>query len=161
MRKMIEIKSEYIITKDASALIPAKSIEYNTIVLTSREKLYIKMTPLEIIKNSCLHDLASYEGRREAVKHMMDYQKKIPIPINTSQEIYAFPTMSPSNDECIWLFFHQIKKVVDNRKHGSKEEEYASTIHFADNSQLSIDVSHFSLQQQLQRTAMCKNIIES
>lgn len=158
--KSIKVLEEYTIQGNAIALLPAKSIEYRTIVLTSNEKLYIKLTPLEIIKASCYQNFSSYEGRREAVKHLTDFQKKVPIPVNTSQDIYAFPTKSPTSEDCVWLFFHHIKKIVDNHKEGM-ECEFPSTVHFVNNTKLSLNISHFSLRHQFYRTAVCKNMFDS
>ena len=158
-KEVIKVQNKYTVQGNAFALIPAKSMEYYTIVLTSTEKLYIKQTPIEIIKASCFQDFSSYEVRREAVKYLTDFQNKVPIPVNTSQDIYAFPTKSPSSNECVWLFFHQIKKIVDNRKHGLAEN-LPSTVHFVNETKLSLDISYFSLNQQFCRTAVCKNMFD-
>jgi len=159
-KRDINVLEDYTIQSNSIALLPAKCIEYHTIVLTSNEKLYIKRTPLEIIKASCYQNFSSYEGRREAVKHLTDFQKKLPIPVNTFQDIYAFPTKSPTSDDCVWLFYHHIKKIVDNHKI-DMECEFPSTVHFVNNTELSLNISHFSLSHQFYRTAVCKNMFDA
>ncbi|WP_405098912.1 competence protein ComK [Oceanobacillus sp. FSL H7-0719] len=157
---VINVLDDYTIQDNVIALLPANSNEYRTIVLTSNEKLYIKLTPLEIIKASCYHNFSSYEGRREAVKYLTNFQNKVPIPVNTSGGIYAFPTKSPTNDDCVWLFYHHIKSIVDNQKGGMKSE-FPSTVHFVNNTELPLNISHFSLSHQFYRTAVCKSMFDS
>ena len=41
----------------------------------------VNMSPLAIIKNSCLYFGSSYEGRKEAIKSMIGIDMKVPIII--------------------------------------------------------------------------------
>lgn len=161
MVKMKEIYSEYIINEETLALIPAKGNAYRTIVLTTTGELYIKQTPLKIVDKSCLREYTSYEGRRKAVTYLTGFKMKVPIPINTSLNIYGFPTMSPRRYDCIWLFNQHIRHIEDNGKRVTSDKTIQSTVHFINGVELALEVSSNSLQHQRFRTAMCKNIFDS
>lgn len=62
-----KILSSYEITKDTLALLPARNMNYRTIVIERHETYYVQQTPLEIIKAACLEGGATYDGRRTAV----------------------------------------------------------------------------------------------
>ena len=161
MRELKKVLSDYIIGEDSIALLPAKSIEYDTIVYTSTGKLYVKMTPFEIIKASCLKEIATYEGRRQAVQRLTDFKHKVPILINSLKNIFSFPTASPANDDCIWFIYHQIKDIENNHKSGHVDGQLKSTVYFTNDTKLSLDISFFTLQQQYFRTAVCESLVYS
>src|SRR5690625_3189892 len=102
---MMKILSTYNITNDTLALITARMIEYNTIVLERNRKLYIQQTPLEIIKASCKAYWSNYNGRRlTTIKHT-GFKQKTPIPISKVNQIITFPTHSPTNHDCSWIIY--------------------------------------------------------
>lgn len=148
----------YVINDSNNALVPARHIEYNTIVLTSHNKLYIKKSPLQIIRESCLRDFATYEGKRKAVIHMTGFCKKVPIPINPAKRIFAFPTISPQHPECIWLFYYRIRKIEENK--GKSFKEYPSIVYFKDGTSLPLGISFYQLDKQYKRTKRCIEIYE-
>lgn len=152
----MKILPSYIIKESCKALLPINHMNYQTIVDTTTEKFYVKKTPFEIIKESCLQYFSSYEGRREAVKYMTGYTHKSPIPISTTLHIYAFPTLSPSHPDCIWFFSHHIKKIEElTDKYTS---DYRTIVHFRDGSTLKTDISSYILKNQLKRAIYCKEL---
>jgi len=82
--------------------------------------IYVKETPLELIKHLCQTYLCTYEGRRQATAKVFGYEKKSPILIHQEENIYTFPTSSPYADECVWLFPYHIKHTA--RKTPSETE---------------------------------------
>lgn len=48
---------------------------------------------------------STYEGRIRASRFQMDFPKKTPLLI-AENNIEAFPTKSPLNPECMWIFNH-------------------------------------------------------
>lgn len=154
MKKLI--RNNHLLTEEDQALISASHEEYRTIVCTPSGPLYIKKDPIEIIKESCLRDSSSYEGRREAVKHMTGFINKVPIPISTSKNIYAFPTSSPSNPNCVWLLYNHIKEIEKVQD----EELHRTIVHFHDGSSIPLQASHHVLENQFLRTARCKNLFD-
>ncbi|MGO4890680.1 competence protein ComK [Anaerobacillus sp. MEB173] len=80
-------------------------------------------------------------------------KQKVPIPIDPVNKIYAITTHSATQFECRWLFYHQIKMV---QAAGDKDgNEQSSVVILNDFQQLKLDVSHYTLEKQLQRTAVC------
>lgn len=67
---------------------------------------------------------STYEGRIRASRFQMEFHKKTPLLISENS-IEAFPTMSPSNPECMWVFnhsftlkFHTLKSTILHYDHG-------------------------------------------
>lgn len=96
----MKIEQAYIINKATSGIIPAKEIEYDSIVAEGERFRYIRQTPLDIIKISCIHCWSTYEGRRQAVIHHTGFKEKVPIPVNPKQGIIAIPTHAIKHMNC-------------------------------------------------------------
>ncbi|RFB17419.1 competence protein [Bacillus sp. HNG] len=149
---MNTILNDYDINQDTMALLSVAHIEYATIVLERLQMLYVKKTPLQIIQAACLEGGATYEGRRKAVTYLTGAVQKVPIPINPRRKIFAFPTHSPTAFECSWIFHHHIKTIRPSEKTNPTTQ---SIIQFKNNQELPMNESHYILQKQLTRTAMC------
>ncbi|MEI3597618.1 MULTISPECIES: competence protein ComK [unclassified Oceanobacillus] len=149
---MDKILLNYTITQNDNALLPGRSTHYDTIVLTSEGKHYVKKPPFDIIKESASKTFLTYEGSTYLIREKLGFKYKLPLPINTALGIYAFPTMSPSHPDCIWLFYHRIKSIED-----ISEESvlYKSKVHFVDGTSLSLTTSCYSLDKQMKRTQQC------
>ncbi|GGA65283.1 competence protein ComK [Ornithinibacillus halotolerans] len=148
---MKEILSSYQVNNHTLALLPAKHTDYYTIVYEQDRTLYITQTPLEIIKFSCLYYFSSYEGRREAVVHEFGYKRKVPISIDPKQNLFTFPTYSPENYNCAWIFYHHIRNI----KTATTNPMRKSIITFINEKEVEVDVSTFVLEKQMSRTAIC------
>ncbi len=144
------ILENYEINKDTVVLMPARHIDYETIVLERNAKFYVKKTPLELIRAACLEGGSTYEGRREAVIALTGSQNKVPIPIEPLQHIYAFPTHSPKQFDCCWLFYHHVKSMKPHPKSSSK-----TLVTFKNSRELTVPVSYYSLEKQMLRTSQC------
>ncbi|WP_227938687.1 competence protein ComK [Alkalihalobacillus deserti] len=144
------VLNDYEISKDTLALIPAKHVDYYTIVIEKDQQLYVKKTTRQLIEPACLEGGASYEGRRDAVSHQIGVRNKVPIPINPREDIYAFPTHSPKQFECSWIFFHHIKSIKPHQKASNQ-----SIVTFKNDQHLSINVSFSTLERQMHRTSFC------
>lgn len=149
---MNQILETYDINPQTMAILSVAEIEYSAIVLEEHKKVYVRKTPLQIIKAACLEGGASYEGRRKAVTHLTGAMQKVPIPINPRRNIFAFPTHSPTTFECNWIFYHQIKTITIPNV---PSPTIQSIIHFKNNQSLPMNESCYVLQKQYQRTAMC------
>lgn len=144
------IKQSYQINLRTLGILPAKQIEYDTIVIEEHQTLYIRQTPLEIIQESCINDWASYEGKRKAVSHHMNITYKVPIPISLTENLYFFPTHSPRDINNCWIGAHHIAHIM---KHPHSRRK--SIIQFQCGRKLTLDVSEYILQQQMNKTRAC------
>ncbi|UCZ52935.1 competence protein ComK [Bacillus shivajii] len=145
---MTKVLENYEINPDTMAILPAKEVEYDTIVIEKHAKYYVKQTPLKMIKLACLDGGSNYQGRREAVTHLTGAMQKMPIPINPNLNIYAFPTHSPSNMDCMWLFYQNILQLKPAPPHDT-------TITFTNNESITINCSYYTMEKQLHRTSYC------
>nr|WP_275896239.1 competence protein ComK [Paraliobacillus sediminis] len=133
-------------TQDTLAITPAKQIDYTTRIIEKNQTLMTRQAPLAIIKTNCLTGAASYQGRRKAASHLVGYIHKVPLLIYERTNIYAFPTQSPTNYACSWLFAQHILKIV---RHPDTNQ---STITFHNGTTLNLEESTYQLRTQLNRT---------
>ncbi|MCC3359149.1 competence protein ComK [Bacillus sp. REN16] len=146
------IQPTYEVNPQTMAILPAREIEYSAIVKEEHKIIYVRQTPLQIIKAACLEGGATYEGRRKAVTHLTGAIQKVPIPINPRRNIFAFPTHSPTAFECNWIFYHHIKAIVPSQQTSNTIQ---SIIHFKNQQVLPMNESHYLLEKQYTRTGMC------
>ena len=146
---MKEIVTSYKANGKTKLVRPAYQIEYQSIVLEGNREIYVKMTPLEIIKLAAIQGGAEYNGRRTSMAYLTGIHKKIPIPISESKNIYAFPTCSPNHPDCIWIFFHHIDDIKP------ATGTYRSIIQFKDGLEMKMKESLHILEKQRYRTWLC------
>ncbi|QOY37175.1 competence protein ComK [Anaerobacillus isosaccharinicus] len=144
-----QILENYEISQKTIALIPAAHMEYATIAIEADQLYYIKKFPLQLIDRACLKGFSSYDGRRKAVGYQLGIRHKVPIPISPHEQIYAFPTHSPTQFDCFWLFYQHVRTVKPCPKTNGVN------VTFKTGQQLSIPVSYYTIEKQLQRTAQC------
>ncbi len=137
----------YDINPNTAALLPVKHLDYCTLIIETNGSYYINQPSLTLIKEACLKGYSTYEGRREAVRHYTGFHQKVPIPINPYQNIYAFPTQSPHQFECCWLFPTHIQSIkpTSNSK--------GSIVTFKNKKTITLSQSASTLRKQMQRTA--------
>lgn len=97
---MKKILDDYEVNRSTVALLSVAHIDYCTIVLEENRQLYVRKTPTQIVKASCLEGGSTYDGRRTAIRYRTGSKQKVPIPINPRENIFAFPTHSPKAFEC-------------------------------------------------------------
>ncbi|WP_421377956.1 competence protein ComK [Bacillus salacetis] len=147
---MKEILSSYTISKRTAALVPVKHPDSLTLVIEIDTMFYVTKSPLTLIKEGCLQGYSSYEGRLESVKYYTGYQRKVPIPINPKQNIFAFPSLSPDAFECSWLFPAHIKSISPAK---SEDMTIQSLVTLKNGKTIYMSESSAVLKKQMQRTA--------
>ena len=150
---MKEILPTYDINQQTMLLLPIAHIDYATLVIEQYRQLYVKQTPLQIIKAGCLDGGAEFEGRKKAVTHLTGAIQKVSMPINPLLNIFAFPTHSPTVFHCSWIFYHHVKSILPSQN--PKDTKKQSIILFKNGLQLPMNESHYTLNKQMQRTADC------
>ncbi|TDL35366.1 hypothetical protein E2R51_06555 [Jeotgalibacillus sp. S-D1] len=65
--------------------------------------------PQEIIQQSCLYFLSSYEGRKISTKSLTNIRHKPPIVIDPVTGVYFFSTHSDTNDQNRWLSLQHLR----------------------------------------------------
>lgn len=151
---MNEIMTDYLINPRTRILLPAKEIEYDTIIYEQDKQIFVKKTAMQLIETACLRYGSTYDGRRRATVNRTNFKRMVPIPISISRDIYAFPTHSPTDYDCAWIFSNHVQayKRIPPTKHASEK----SMIIFNDNLELSLDVSTHTIKKQKERAELCK-----
>lgn len=104
----------------------------------------VNMSPLAIIKNSCLYFGSSYEGRKEAIKSMIGIDMKVPIIIEDGKNIIFFPTSSCINRSSIWVSYQNLLKY-------SKVDEFSTVLYFRGNKSIKVDTKYNLIDNQIIR----------
>jgi len=138
---------EYEINRDTLAIIP---IDENTSKIYEEENEYIiNKSSNSIIKENCEFYGSSYEGRCIGTKNLTGIKTKYPIIIEESRNIIFFPTTSVRTQQSSWIALNNIEKYKKNNKH--------SNIKFKNNKDINIDISYYSLENQICRAIMLKS----
>ncbi len=118
------------------------------------EELIVKMKPIEVVDRSCKYFGSSLKGRKEGTRELMGITHKPPIIIEPSNQIFLFPTASPSSTECAWLSHSHIIK-------HSPAGNGTTNITFRNKKIINFDISKGSFENQLFHTAQLRTIISS
>lgn len=122
--------------------------------IIEEEEIYtINRSSLEIIDNSCKYFGSSYKGRSEGTKNIINYSYKLPIVVDEYRNIIFFPTSSPKYDNCNWLALNKIENVEKNNKN--------TIVNFKNGFKLSLDISYYSLENQLLRSYYLQSKLKS
>ncbi|WNF37378.1 competence protein ComK [Bacillaceae bacterium IKA-2] len=144
------IQEHYEVNKNTMPLLSVAHPDYDTIALEPNFKCYVRKPPLQLIKLACLEGGSTYEGRRAAVVYQTGVKHKVPIPVDQLEQIYAFPTHSPKEFECAWIFPNHIRLItpyiVPNHPKQTK-------ILFTNFKHIILPVSYYTIEKQLQRSS--------
>lgn len=143
------MKENYEVSSTTVAIIPLEK-SVSKIIEEEDDYIVLKSTT-EIINDSCKYFGSSYEGRHEGTKSMTGINYKSPIIIEETNEMIFFPTSSPRFDNCCWIAL----------RHIDKYEKYKNKckILFKNGVLLPLDISYWSLQNQILRSTLLQSII--
>lgn len=138
---------EYEINSMTLAIVP---LENNISKVYEEEEEYIiNKSSNSIIKENCKFFGSSYEGRCVGTKSLTGIKTKYPIIIEESRNIIFFPTSSTRTKQSTWIALNKIKKY--NKK------DYNSEVLFKNDSKIDLDISLYSLENQIIRATMLKS----
>jgi competence protein ComK len=131
----------YLINHCVLAIEPVFIGEFQSKITTTYGEEFSKLTPYQLLDKACMRYLSTMTGRKQAASKLLNFQNKTPILIEP-YAIAAFPTMSSSRLECVWIFNHRFT-VRELGKGRSEITFYAGT-------SIIVNVSkHTLLKQQL------------
>lgn len=138
---------DYEINSATLAIIP---MDENTSKVYEEEEHYIiNKSSNSIIKDNCEFYGSSYEGRCIGTKALTGIKTKYPIIIEESRSIIFFPTSSTRTKQSTWIALNKINK------YESKKEK--SRILFKNEEKLDLNISYYSLENQIVRATMLKS----
>ena len=138
---------EYEINSATLAIIPIDNEK--SIVYEEAEEYIIEKSSNSIIKENCEFYGSSYEGRCIGTKALTGIKTKYPIIIEESRNIIFFPTSSSRTKQSSWIALNKIEKY---NKYNNK-----SKIFFKNEKKINLDISYYSLENQICRATMLKS----
>ncbi|QKS72640.1 competence protein ComK [Paenalkalicoccus suaedae] len=142
----MHVLDHYTINADTMILMPAYDINYESIVYEKHSCYYVRQPAFSLIDAACRMAFATYEGRVQAVKSMLPYEKKTPVLISEIEQLAVFPTHSPQNMECHWVFPQHVLQTL------SRHDGQADVV-FRDGLTLTVPVSKRTIDNQILRTS--------
>lgn len=138
---------EYEINSSTLAIIPID--DEISEVYEEEGKYTIKKSSNSIIKENCEFYGSSYEGRCAGTKYLTGIKTKYPIIIEESRNIIFFPTSSIRTQQSTWIALNKIKEYQQRNKN--------SRIYFKNDDKIDLDISYYSLENQIIRATMLKS----
>lgn len=135
---------DYEINEGTLAVIPLDSSKSK--IYEDQKEYIIDNTPFEVIDYSCKYFGSSYEGRKDGTKSILHIEYKVPIVIESSNNLIFFPTSSPYSLDCSWISLKDIKNV-------SEVENKGTEITFNNNKKILIPVSKRMIDNQILRAS--------
>lgn len=113
---------------------------------------YVQKQTIDIIDESCKFFGSSYKGRVEGTKNMVKFNYKVPIIVEESKNLIFFPITSPRYNNTTWISLNNIE---DYYKKDNK-----TIIIFKGGKEVILDISFYSLENQIFRSTMLLNIFQ-
>ena len=113
------------------------------------DEYIIQKSSNRIIKENCEYYGSSYEGRCVGTKSLTGIKTKYPIIIEESRNIIFFPTSSIRTKQSTWIALNKIKN-FDKKNQNSE-------ILFKNDEKIDLDISLYSLENQIVRATMLKS----
>lgn len=143
---------EYEINEGTLAVVPLNSSKSK--IYEDKKEYIIDNTPFEIIDYSCKYFGSSYEGRKDGTKSILHIEYKVPIVIESSNNLIFFPTSSPYSSDCCWISLKDIKSVKEIENKGTE-------ITFINGKKVIIPVSKRMIDNQILRASRLDLIIRN
>lgn len=78
--------------------------------------IWRQQTARGVLKQLCLQNGCTYEGRREAISKALHMTQKIPILVSEQQKDIFFPTRRIRDPRCMWINHRAVVDVSRYRK---------------------------------------------
>lgn len=140
---------QYEINSSTLAILPVD--EFTSKVLEEEGEYIVNKPVMKIIDDSCKFFGSSFRGRSDGTKSLIGGNYKLPVVIEESRDIIFFPTSSPKLNECSWISLNNLTDYQKNNKQ--------SIVKFKNGFVLDIDISIFSLQNQVLRASRLENVL--
>ena len=136
--------NKYEFSKGTLAIVP--NDEKSSLVLEDNDRYIVQDKPFNIMEDSCRYFGSSYEGRKEGAKTILGAEYKVPIVVEDSGNIIAFPTTSPYADDCAWISLKRVYNIY-------KIDNYNTKIVFDNKEEIVVPCSFRSVENQLSRAS--------
>ena len=142
----------YEFSRGTLAIVPNN--EESSLVYEDDNRYIVKQKPFKIMEDSCIYFGSTYDGRKKGAKEILGADYKVPIVIEDSNSIIAFPTASPTSENCCWISLKRVKKI--------EKVDYNNTkVIFDNNIEIIIDCSYRVFENQLSRASRLDLILRN
>ena len=139
----------YYINRATCAIIP---IDKEVSEVHELDEVYIvNKSVTAIVDESCKFFGSSYKGRVDGSRKLLNMNYKLPIVIEEFYNLIFFPTCSPRFGHCIWISLNNISKYLKNDKN--------SLLIFKSDKELDLNISYYSLENQIFRATMLDSLV--
>ncbi|MFS0862225.1 competence protein ComK [Fredinandcohnia sp. 179-A 10B2 NHS] len=145
--KEYQVFEEYQICETTEALEPFKHEKYCTKITDRNGVFYTSKSITQLLIMACYEGASTLEGSRKAVTYTLRFNQKTPLPINIRKNIYAFPTCSPDDPDCTWIFVSHILGTISL-------DRLSTLIRFKSNNKITVAVSEYTINEQRKRTTL-------
>lgn len=111
----MEIKYDYLINSKTILLygVLHENGHLYTFVLEEEEAFLVAMAPVKLIDQSLISYGSSFSGALKSSTYLLGKErKKYPIKIDTSLDIWLFPTKSYRQDNCVWFALNHVRDTM-------------------------------------------------
>lgn len=140
---------QYEINSSTLAVIPVD--DSISKVLEEETEYLVNQSTMKIIDASCKFFGSSFKGRSDGTKSLIGGNYKLPVVIEESRDIIFFPTSSPRLADCTWISLNNLVDYQKNNNH--------SLVKFKNGTLLNIEISIFSLENQVLRASRLENVL--
>ncbi|NIK12613.1 competence protein ComK [Alkalibacillus sp. S2W] len=150
----MRIEEEARVSTKTMAVLPYEFSEgiYGSYVVDQDDEFYSYSTPKQLINEACHYYFCSLKGRLEGTRKVFGINRKLPIVIEPSCNMYFMPTTSPLSHDCAWISHGYVESL---ERLSTKE----TCIKFNGGKALTVPYSYNSLNNQLFRTAQYRHMI--
>ena len=146
------MKNKYEFSKGTLAIVPNEG--ETSLVLEDEDHYIVEETPFQIMDESCRYFGSSYNGRKEGAKNILGADYKVPIVVEDSSNLIAFPTSSPLSEDCIWISLNRVQNII-------KVDNYNTKVLFDNNIEIIVPCSFRSIENQLSRASRLDLILKN
>ena len=144
--------NKYEFSKGTLAIVP--NDEESSLVLEDNERYIIQNTPFQIMEESCRYFGSSYQGRKDGAKAILGAEYKVPIVIEDSSNLIAFPTTSPFASDCCWISLNRVYNIY-------KIDNFNTRIVFDNSEEIIVPCSFRSVENQMSRAARLNLVLKN
>lgn len=135
---------KYEISKGTLAIVPNE--KESSLVYEDDERYIIEQTPFKIMEESCKYFGSTYNGRKDSAKDILGAEYKFPIIVEDTDNIIAFPTTSPSSEDCAWIVLGRVKNFI-------KIDSNTTKIIFDNSKEIIVPCSFRTIENQISRAS--------
>ena len=141
----------YILKNEAILALPKRD-EYGnlfTVVMEIDGPVDVDLCPTELIDSNLRYYGSSLQGARDGALTILGKVKMNPVTVSERLNLYWLPSISPTNEGCIWVALHHITDYISINKKQTQ-------VIFTGGTTLIIDMSESAFDKKVQKAYKLK-----